>query len=106
MHPPPKITNLFTPSPSPREQFFDLLDAKAAKLERIVSNGDASPEGFWYNPEQPEWVALIQGTAVLQFESGNLNLVAGDAVTIPAKMTHRVKRVSKDAEWLALHFSN
>ncbi|HNX20708.1 MAG TPA: cupin, partial [Acidobacteriota bacterium] len=42
----------------------------AARVERIVSTGQASPPGFWYDQERDEWVALLSGAATLLFEGG------------------------------------
>ena len=77
-----------------------------AKLERIVSNGEASEPGFWYDQDDDEWCALIKGQACLKFEGGgSVELSEGDALTIPAHCKHRVASVSQDAVWLALHYA-
>jgi len=86
--------------------FRTLLARPGIRLEQIVSHGEASAPGFWYDQEQPEWVLLAQGTAVLRFEpGGDIGLRAGDFVMIPAHRRHRVESVSGDAVWLALHFA-
>jgi len=74
------------------------------RLEHIVSRGEASPAGFWYDQPQDEWVALLRGEATLAFQDGTLDLCAGDALIIPAHRRHRVAFTSADAVWLALHF--
>ena len=102
----PTITNLLDNPPSDQEQFCELLSAGSAKLEHIISHGQASDPDFWYDQDNNEWVALIQGTACLQFVEGALSLKAGDCVTIPAHLKHRVANVSQDAVWLALHFDD
>jgi len=38
------------------------------RLEQIVSNGQASAEGFWYDQKNPEWVMLVRGETVLRFD--------------------------------------
>ena len=38
------------------ELFTTLLDAASVRIERIVSHGHASPEGFWYDHDQAEFV--------------------------------------------------
>ena len=35
------------------------------RVERIVSSGHCSPEGFWYDQDEQEWVPLLQGAARL-----------------------------------------
>lgn len=86
------------------ELFSTLLAGRGFRLEHIVSNAAASPEGFWYDQDGSEWVALIQGTATLEFPDGTLNLRAGDCLLIGAHQRHRVSRTSQDAVWIALHF--
>ncbi|ADE55327.1 cupin domain-containing protein [Coraliomargarita akajimensis] len=100
----PSITKLFT-STGATEVLNELLRTQSAKLEHIVSNGEASPADFWYDQTQDEWVALIQGTATLEFESGSLALQAGDSLVIPAHLRHRVAHVSQDAVWIAVHYT-
>lgn len=86
------------------EEAWPLVHARSSRLEWLVSHGQASPPGFWYDQPKDEWVLLLQGQATLLFEDGPLELVAGDCLTIPARLRHRVERVSDDARWLALHF--
>jgi cupin 2 domain-containing protein len=99
--------NLLKPNAgSPGEETIDaLLQNPAFTLEHIVSCGAASPEGFWYDQDHPEWVLLLQGTAELRFDSGDaISLTAGDHLVIPAHCQHRVDHCSPDALWLALHY--
>jgi cupin 2 domain-containing protein len=87
------------------ERFETLLETGALRLEHIVSHGQASPPGHWYDQPDPEWVLLAQGTATLVFDDDNrLSLAAGDHLLIPARTRHRVEACSEDAIWLALHF--
>lgn len=88
------------------EQFDVLVQTPEIKLERIASFGLSSPEGFWYDQPRPEWVAVLQGEAILQYEDGReLPLKKGDFITIEAGEKHRVARTSSDCLWLALHYS-
>ena len=101
---PPTITKLFsTDGPNDGETITPLLSGQRFTLEHIVSYGQPSPEDFWYDQDTQEWVALVQGHAVLVFEDGALELTAGDAVVIPPHCKHRVSEVSTDAVWIALH---
>jgi cupin 2 domain-containing protein len=102
----PKVTNLFpTPSGRGEEDTIALLQTPSLNLEHIVSRGQVSARGFWYDQMDPEWVLLLRGTATLDFGgAGMLDLQAGDSLTIPAHAKHRVDKVSEDALWLALHF--
>lgn len=77
-------------------------------IERIVSTGQASPPGFWYDQAQNEWVLLLQGRAVLEWDDGrSITLQQGDWLNIPAHTRHRVAWTSKDPPciWLAVHFA-
>lgn len=89
------------------EEQLDLL-AKTphVRVERIVSHGHTSPPGFWYDQPQAEFVLLVQGRARLVFEDGEIELVPGDHVTIPARRRHRVAWTDPDQPtvWLAVHF--
>jgi hypothetical protein len=53
------LTNL--PSDLPDELSTTLLQASNLRIERIVSHGHASPEGFWYDQDEQEWVMVLQG---------------------------------------------
>lgn len=87
------------------ETFHPLVTHPAFELEEIVSRGEASPEGFWYDQPRDEWVLLVSGRAVLAFDpGGRMDLEAGAHVHIPAHLRHRVEETSPDAVWLALHF--
>lgn len=83
----------------------ELLRRPGVRLERIVSAGECSPPGFWYDQDEDEWVALIQGDAEIAYEDGGRDtLAAGDWVLIPAGRRHRVARTSAEPPcvWLAL----
>lgn len=87
------------------EQFNILIQTPHLRLEQITSYGTASPDGFWYDQGETEWVLLAKGEAVLEYEGGKLVVLkAGDYLEIPAHEKHRVKSCSQDAIWLALFF--
>ncbi len=103
------ITNLFADIPDdlPEELVETLLRSGAVRIERIVSKGHRSSDGFWYDQDQCEWVVLLKGKARLQFEGGEaLELGPGDYLTIPAHRRHRVEWTDPDTEtvWLAVHY--
>jgi cupin 2 domain-containing protein len=102
---PPEIRNLFDAHPDSGEELvLPVLRGVDFRMEHIVSNGAASPANYWYDQESAEWVALVQGSATLEFEDGAVQLVAGDSLVIPAHLKHRVAQTSADAVWLAIHF--
>ena len=94
------------PANLPDEEIFEeLLRTPSFRMERIVSSGQASPPGFWYDQEEDEWVALLQGEAVLEFDDGSAEtLRSGDWVFLPAHMRHRVGATSAEPPciWLAV----
>ena len=100
--------NIYTlPNPVPAEELFtDLIPDRGVKIERIVSTGQSTPEGEWYDQPRDEWVALLQGEAALQFENGaEATLAPGDYLLIPAHTRHRVANTSESPPciWLAVH---
>ncbi len=105
-YPLPEVHNLLVTGSKDNEieVITALFSMKEARLEWIVSYGQSSDEGFWYEQDQDEWVMLLKGNAVLRFEGDcDLSLQAGDCLTLPAGLKHRVHSVSDDAIWLGLH---
>lgn len=101
--------NLFAdipPDQAKEEWFTPLLQRPECRIERIVSYGQASPEGFWYDQAWDEWVLLIQGVAELDLAGQPVTLNPGDHLLIPAGQKHRVIRTDPDQPtiWLAIHF--
>jgi cupin 2 domain-containing protein len=105
-----KVRNLWADLPVdlPEELITTLVDAAHVRIERIVSHGHASPEGFWYDQDQHEWVILITGAARLKFESEErpVEMQPGDFINIPAHRRHRVEWTKPDEQtiWLAVHY--
>jgi cupin 2 domain-containing protein len=92
----------------PEELVETLLDAASLRIERIVSQGHSSPDGFWYDQPQNEWVAVLKGAARLQFENGQaVEMQRGDYANIPAHQKHRVEWTTPDEPtiWLAIHYA-
>ncbi|WP_442754252.1 cupin domain-containing protein [Methylocystis sp. JAN1] len=89
------------------EEITTLAEFPGARIERIVSTGQASPPGFWYDQEQAEWVVLLSGSAGLLFEgeAAPRILHPGDYVEIPAHARHRVEWTGAEGPtvWLAVH---
>ena len=85
-----------------------VLEAPGLRLERIVSTGQATPAGQWYDQPQPEWVVLLTGSARLLIagEAEPRRLAPGDWLLIPAHVRHRVEWTDPDRRtvWLALHY--
>lgn len=104
------MPNLFAnlPAALPEELTTVLAESKHVRIERIVSTGQASPAGFWYDQADEEWVVVLQGTASLRFDDGEvLAMNPGDHVLIPAHRKHRVEQTSllEPTVWLAVFYS-
>ena len=98
----------------------DLPDASAAeitealvarpglRIERIVSSGQASPPGFWYDQAEGEWVLLLASAARLRFadEAEARLLGPGDWLDIAPHRRHRVDWTDPAAAtvWLAVFY--
>jgi cupin 2 domain-containing protein len=102
------MTNLFADLPlhMPDELVTTLLETADVRIERIVSHGHTSPEGFWYDQDRYEWVIVLQGAARLRFEDRIVELKPGDFTNIPAHKRHRVEWTTPDEPtvWLAVHY--
>jgi cupin 2 domain-containing protein len=104
------IRNLFADLPERAEQeaLADLLNHSGVRIERIVSTGQSSPPGFWYDQAHGEWVAVLAGEARLRFEDepAARTLLAGDFVDIAAHRRHRVEWTHPGGPtvWLAIHY--
>jgi cupin 2 domain-containing protein len=83
-----------------------LLAAPGLRIERIVSHGQASPPGFWYDQVEAEWVLLLAGAARLRFadEAEDRALQPGDQIDIAPHRRHRVEWTDPDRPtiWLAV----
>ena len=107
-------TNLFEgfPETLPEEFFETILKGKSFRMERIVSCGHSSPDDFWYDQPQDEWVLLVSGSATLELETVDgleaVELLPGDHFCIPSHQRHRVVCTSADPKtvWLAIHFES
>jgi len=106
----PPASNLYTDLPSllPEELTDKLVDTKDVRIERIVSTGHTSPPGFWYDQHESEWVVVLHGEAVLEFEDERCRMAPGDYVLIPPHRKHRVLSTSmkEPTVWLAVFFGN
>jgi cupin 2 domain-containing protein len=103
------LNNLFENLPVawPEEVYTLLLQQADIRIERIISQGQASPAGFWYDQAEHELVFLLQGSAQLQLTGeAVISLRPGDWLLIPAHARHRVVWTDPDQPsiWLAIFF--
>lgn len=105
----PTPQNLFADLPPslPTELVQTLLEASGLRIERIISHGHSSPEGFWYGQDTHEWVLVVSGVARLRFEGEEpFEMRAGSFINIPAHKRHRVEwtDLNQPTIWLAIHY--
>ncbi len=88
------------------EKFFEIFKNEKIKIEKIVSNGQISPENFWYEQEENEFVLLLEGFAIVEFEDFEIELKKGDCLNIKAMQKHRVKFTSLNEPtiWFAVFY--
>ncbi len=104
------MENLFTELPdNVADEVVEVIaTGQQIRIERIVSNGQSSPPGFWYDQQQHEWVLLLQGNASIQFADNSeiASLTPGDHLNISAHRKHRVLSTSSTETtiWLAIHY--
>ncbi len=105
------MSNLFQDlptGPEAKERIQHLLNRPGLRIERIVSTGQASPPGFWYDQAEHEWVVLLQGAAELTVAMPDglrtVHLTPGDSLELPAHRRHRVESTCADPPtlWLAV----
>lgn len=102
------MNNIFNlPSSLPDKELFEsIVSNDNILIERIISTGQTTPPGEWYDQSKDEWVILLQGEATLSYEDGSqIKLTPGDYLFIPAHFLHRVEYTSTSPPciWLAVH---
>jgi cupin 2 domain-containing protein len=99
----------FIPDSLPEEIFDEIVSTKNVRIERILSKGHASPEGFWYDQDENEWVLLVKGEAALRLDGQDelIYLREGMHFLIPAHLKHRVEWTKEGVEtiWLAVFYA-
>lgn len=102
--------NLFDSLPRAEapEELLPLVRGRNTRIERIVSQGHASPPNFWYDQEEHEYVLLLEGEAELELQAGgSMTLGPGDWLAIPAGVRHRVAwtHPERTTIWLAVFYT-
>ncbi len=96
------------PFPLSNEEVFETLqEGRSIRIERIISTGQTTPVGEWYDQERSEWVILLQGEAEIGYEDGTrVRLKTGDYLFIPPHQKHRVEFTTDvpPCIWLAIHY--
>lgn len=94
------------PDASAGEAFTELLRRPGIRIERIVSQGQATPGDAPMVQDRDEWVLLLEGAAGLRIEGEDaLALHPGDHLLIAAGQRHWVTWTAGDRAtvWLAVH---
>ncbi len=96
------------PDATGAELFETLVARDGVRIERIISKGQTTPAGEWYDQPWHEWVLLVQGEALvrLEGESDPYRLEPGQWIMLPTHCRHRVEWTLPEQEtvWLALHW--
>ena len=84
-----------------------IFQSEIIRIERIISDGQASPDNFWYDQDENEWVILLKGKAKIKYQDqSEQNLTEGDYIFIPSHKKHRVEWTDNNTKtvWLAMFF--
>jgi len=91
--------------PSMKEdEIIDILrESGDIKIERIISTGQVSD---WMVQEKKEYVLLLQGNTVIEFNDKKVEMKAGDTLFIEKRERHRVAYTSENpcCIWFCVHF--
>ncbi|TNF01680.1 MAG: cupin domain-containing protein [Gammaproteobacteria bacterium] len=106
---PVTVGNLFSNIPviTMDELFEDVIVTDFTRIQRIISRGQSSPEGFWYDQPENELIVIMQGRGKLEFDNGEyMTMEVGDYIAIPAHRKHRVAWTDPNIEtiWLAVFY--
>ena len=74
------------------------------RIKRIISTGHVSD---WYDQDETEFVALLEGNAVIEYENGKtIAMSRGDTLLIAQHERHRVSFTSSDPPcvWLCVFY--
>ena len=103
---PNMLSNL--PDSLPSEVIEDLVKTESLRIERILSHGHSSPEQGWYDQTENEWVMVLKGQGVIEFQDGETKTLSeGDFVNIDAGVKHKVVSTHPDeiTVWLAIFYT-
>lgn len=104
------LANISPANISAEEVVTILAKTKSTRIETIVSHGQSSPDDFWYDQQEHEWVVVLKGAARLHFEVDDqrVDLGPGDSVLIPSGCRHRVDWTTpvEPTLWLAIFYAD
>ena len=91
------------PQNLPEELTTVLQQGHGVRIERIISTGHKSPEGFWYDQSEQEWVMVLTGAAKLAFEHRAVELLPGGFDQHPGQ-SKAPGGVDQPGVWLAVFY--
>ena len=86
------------------DEIIDILkENEDVKIERIISTGQVSD---WMIQERKEYVVLLQGNAIIEFNDKKVEMKAGDTLFIEKQERPRVSYTSESpcCIWFCIHF--
>ena len=86
------------------DEIVDILkENENVRIERIISAGQVSD---WMIQERKEYVVLLQGNAIIEFNDKKVEMKAGDTLFIEKMERHRVTYTSENpcCIWFCIHF--
>jgi len=89
------------------EQVDVLAETAGLRIERIISRGQITPPGQWYDGARDEWVAVLAGAARLRFEGRRHRARWRPATGSASRRTRGIGGVDgseRATVWLAVHF--
>ena len=89
--------------PLSEELITVIAESGNVRIERIISTGQISAD--WYDQDETEFVALLDGKAVVEFENGeSISMSKGDTLLIKPHERHRVSFTSSEPPcvWLCV----
>ena len=81
-----------------------LAESEKVRIESIVSTGQVSD---WYDQDETEFVALLEGNASIEYEDGKtITISRGDTLVIKPHERHRVSYTSSEPPcvWLCVFY--
>ena len=86
--------------PLPEELTTVLAQKGGVRLERVISAGHTSG---WYDQAESEFVILVEGTAVIEYERGAaVTMQRGDTLLLKPHVRHRISYTSSEPPCLWL----
>ncbi len=94
--------------PQAAELIDEIVGGSGLRIQRIVSTGQETPRGKWYDQDRDEFVLLVSGAAGLRIDGENEDRVLrpGDWLILPAHCRHRVTwtQAAPPTIWLTVHY--